>query len=384
MPLGNASESKSEQERLVAPGDDQELTSAWTIPIGQLGRTRFYLSGSVLIASAVLVVVVATVTGQQANSDLPLLALSGVAIWLGGWTIQAAVRLAVSRWLGCPVSAITLGLIGVETRPQRTPPLDAMTIWTSMLASLIICGAILGWLGSVFAPAARWDLSEFWRSPRAAFADGGSIWLLAAWLFCVQALIHLYPLPRTAGRAILAAVTHISFAAHTINGRVTIIRRVLTAIALGTTVIALVMLADPEPQNVFVRWPFVLILAVLLAISGRSSDIRARVLAFEAAGEGTDESGHSPPQSVRRQSAGRSGPRLGRLREAFDRHRVRRRVRRAMDAERREAVDAARVDEILERLHDRGIESLSPADRKILERVSDTLRKHRRAEGDPR
>jgi hypothetical protein len=47
-----------------------------------------------------------------------------------------------------------------------------------------------------------------------------------------------------------------------------------------------------------------------------------------------------------------------------------------------EAVDAQRVDEILNRLHGEGIKSLNAEDRQLLEKVSANLRKQRLAESD--
>ena len=60
--------------------------------------------------------------------------------------------------------------------------------------------------------------------------------------------------------------------------------------------------------------------------------------------------------------------------------RVTRRIRIAQRNERAEAVDAQRVDEILNQLHDQGVESLTVQDRQLLEKVSANLRKQRSAE----
>ena len=57
-------------------------------------------------------------------------------------------------------------------------------------------------------------------------------------------------------------------------------------------------------------------------------------------------------------------------------------MRHAHRVEHGEAVDAQRVDEILNQLHQRGIESLYVADRQLLEKVSAHLRKQRLSESD--
>jgi hypothetical protein len=51
-----------------------------------------------------------------------------------------------------------------------------------------------------------------------------------------------------------------------------------------------------------------------------------------------------------------------------------------MERERNEATDAARLDEILNRVHCDGIDSLSREDRESLDRVSENLRKQRQTE----
>jgi hypothetical protein len=48
-----------------------------------------------------------------------------------------------------------------------------------------------------------------------------------------------------------------------------------------------------------------------------------------------------------------------------------------MKRERGEAADAQRLDEILYRLHHDGVQSLSVEDRRILDRVSENLRRER-------
>jgi hypothetical protein len=48
-----------------------------------------------------------------------------------------------------------------------------------------------------------------------------------------------------------------------------------------------------------------------------------------------------------------------------------------MKRERGEAADAQRLDEILHRLHHDGVQSLSVEDRRILDRVSENLRRER-------
>ena len=86
-------------------------------------------------------------------------------------------------------------------------------------------------------------------------------------------------------------------------------------------------------------------------------------------------------EAVMQNDAPRPGV-FGRVRRAVQARRHHRRVQHAMARERREAVDAEHLDEILRRLHKEGPSSLSAEDRLILDRVSKSLRKHRDDEHD--
>ncbi|MFG0262612.1 MAG: hypothetical protein ACF788_09505, partial [Novipirellula sp. JB048] len=110
------------------------------------------------------------------------------------------------------------------------------------------------------------------------------------------------------------------------------------------------------------RWPLFMLLAFGLARS--TSVARARRLIDHLAPL-QPESSEAEPSHPRRVT--------DRIRSFF----AVRRARRAMQRERSEAIDAARLDEILQRLHEGGAHSLSSEDRMTLKRVSEALKKHR-------
>jgi hypothetical protein len=115
-------------------------------------------------------------------------------------------------------------------------------------------------------------------------------------------------------------------------------------------------------------WPLFMGIAVLLWLSSRHSDTLRMLEAMDFTGQTADAS-----QSNRFWSS--VAERLRCWRDV-------RRVRRAHRMEQGEAVDAQRVDEILNRLHNEGIGALNDEDRRLLERVSENLRKQRQAESD--
>ena len=73
---------------------------------------------------------------------------------------------------------------------------------------------------------------------------------------------------------------------------------------------------------------------------------------------------------------------ISRIRGVIRARQDQKRLRKTLQQERNEAVEASRLDEILNQLHRDGIESLATEDRKILERVSKNLRQRRQAESD--
>jgi hypothetical protein len=396
MPLGNASENPSHEHRRLASFGDEPATSSWTIPLGRLGSVRFFLSSSVLVAVAIVIVVVATVTGRQGNADLPMLALIGAAFWVSGWAAQIVVELWVSGMYRRPVPSVTVNLVGIESRPRRWPPIESLMVSFSSLAALLCLGAVYWWADGGFqTPVFVLDRPDIWSVPSFGFAASDSVWLVGAWLCWAQALCQTFPLPKTTGRHILGAITSLCSRRLGAAQQVAVFRRCLVVMSLVTLVIAILMIRD-ERGLLIPRWPWVFFLSVLLWISTRARDLEATILSFQSA-QGIEVDGDSfgthegdcsrlPDDEDRLASVMREGGRhrglWTRIRRSIKARGERRRVRQAMEIERREAVDAAQVDEILARLHEQGAESLSDDDRRILQRVSRSLRKSRDSNED--
>jgi hypothetical protein len=320
-----------------------------------------------------------------------MLALLGAGFWVSGWLVQLVAELWVSGMYGRRLPAITINLVGVQSRPRRWPPVESLMVSLSSLAALFCLGAVYWWADGGFdTPALVSDDSEAWRLPSFGFAASDSVWSTGAWLCWAQVLCQSYPLPRTTGRHVLGAITSLCSYRLGAAQQVAVYRRCLVVMSLATLVIAIAMIRG-ESNVPFARWPWVFFLSVLLWVSTRARDLEATILAFqsfEAMGVVGDPFDGPHPRGDgllddddRLASVMREGDRhhgLGtRLRQWFRRRQERKRVQQAMVLERREAVDAARVDEILDRLHEQGADSLSAEDRRILERVSRALRKHR-------
>jgi hypothetical protein len=120
-----------------------------------------------------------------------------------------------------------------------------------------------------------------------------------------------------------------------------------------------------------VSWVVLLILAITLWISSRWSDMERALAGFQSAAN---------QDAIRTRDSRVSPSPLDIVlvfRQRIGDWRTQRRLRAARSREQGEAIDAQRLDEILTRLHREGIEALSVEDRRILKRVSESLRRQR-------
>ena len=232
-------------------------------------------------------------------------------------------------------------------------------------------------------------------------------WVAAAWMFGLQAIWQVLPLPQSLGRvgwsvvlgwlspmmsAGPSASRHVASASrHAIDAwdplgpaeqRDAMIgpdalmstRRVrwwILGFAFSTLIVGVLAIrlagftteSGGQPLPVFAG---VVLLSMWLFASSRNEDLFAIALTLSENGEiGRLADAFDPMAAWRK------------LRE-FKSQRVRTtRLKAAVAAERAEASDAARVDEILQRLHDQGQGSLSRDERELLQRVSEAIRRER-------
>ena len=209
------------------------------------------------------------------------------------------------------------------------------------------------------------------------------MWRSAAWLCWVQAVFQLYPLPKTMGRQIFGSLASICARRLDFAVQVSIFRRCLTAVALLTLALAMLVMSWDGEFALARQWPLLLLLGLLLWASSHSADVSDMLLADQESRESVadeDRLGESGMED----DAG-NVPRGGILRRIFgsiQNRKDRKRLQRTLAQERREAVDAQRLDDILTQLHRDGVDSLSDEDRKILDRVSENLRKERQSDSD--
>ncbi len=369
MPVGNAS------SRTPKPDSDLNDTfDPWAVPLGRIGGISFSLSYTVFIAAAILVGVVLVVSGPPENTDLPRAAALGTLFWISGWGIQIVTHALLTWMSGLRESAINIGLVGIESSPRSWPPGRTFAISTLTVVSLLFLGAFYrivdgGFQVPVMAPAE----APTFTAPSIGFAKSDSIWLSAAWLCWVQALFQMCPLPRTQGRQVLTSIVGLSARRLDLGTQEAIVRRCLSLIAIATVMMGIFIATVDEPFYSS-NWPLFILLGVLLWVSARAPDLAESLDGFRS----VDTLSHAGEPSLQ---VGADKPGLAtRVRESIRERGNRKRLKKAVAQERSEAVDAERLDQILTRLHQDGIEALDSDEREILERVSESLRRRRESE----
>lgn len=338
-----------------------EESPEWAIRVGRFGGLTLSISFTVFLAGAGLVASL-TALGSRGDGGIASAAGVGVAIWVGGWAIQIVVTLLSALVLGLRMRALTLSLIGVEMRPHVWRPERCVGWAIAMIGGLVLSGAAVWWLAG---GVSRDPTVRPWHVPSLGLGQVDAVGHAAAWLLWIQAACQCVPLPGTAGRFAMLSVIAIGAREADTRFRIGLARRLVRGTAIVIAFIAIGLIPTEFGGRV-PRWILLILLAAALWISSRSRDLVDLSDGFAGAtlgGEGLDET-----KSL-----------ADRVRGQILAQRRRRRLVATAREEHQEATDAARLDEILERLRVDGVDALSDDERGVLRRVSDRLRRIREA-----
>ncbi len=332
----------------------------WSIRLGQVRGVSVALSCTVFLAAAGLVAAI-TVSGSGGNAEVAKAAGMGAAIWMGGWLIQALVAAGAAAVLGLRLRGLTIGLIGLETPPHFWNAVRSLAWSTLTLSGLLVAGGLFWCYGG---EGSGGNSAPLWHPPSLGLTAADSIPRAAAWLLWIQAVCQLFPLPGTLGRITVISLVSLGFPGLADAAKASLARRCMKGFAVLTGFVAVGLFATDAAMQ-FPRSILLLVLAGALWISARSHDLRELIerFHFAADGVGLDEQGATVVDRVRRWSVAR---------------RRRQRLVATAKEERQEAVDAARLDAILEQLCRDGVDSLSEEERGVLKRVSERLRRVRK------
>ena len=347
------------------PYDDAD--DAWVVPLGTISGLRLYLSYWVFISVAALVFIMWMATNQEGNADLPVVCAIGFTFWILGWLVQVMVYGFYRFSLGVPIESLTIGILGVESRIRSwTAPL-ALLVSVSSLAALFATGALVIFAEQTVNGTQPWEqLTSI--GPSLGLGSSDYIWIGGAWLLWIQACWQAYPLPKSTGRVSLVAATSMLGQRFNESMQTHIVKRSLQIVSLVTAMVAVWLLAASDVwQSRY--WPIFMVIAIVLWVSSNSSDVRLMVLLFG----GFDDLGTPEPNSI----SDRPHTWLERTTHSILSFGRQRHLRRAMELERQEAMDASQLDTILQKLHEHGRESLDDNELAILNRMSENIRRER-------
>lgn len=315
---------------------------------------------------------------RPGDSDLPSLALLGLFMAAAGSTFQAGVHLLVCHRHRVLPKTLVLTIAGYRVVPdgffgswliqrrstelgvkrlahQRLHEVGAPPLALCCMAGLAL---VVDWLwadglaGSSDGLATT-NLTERASSLGVVFRSPAEI---AAWTWFLQAAWTVLPVPGSQGRTILESCSLLfhdampkASSAFKIARRVDLIQSILAifVVAVG------IYLWERESYTFSApSWPFVIALGILIWIGRRPALVARSAETIDFISERSDRRRRVPRLSL-----------IGKWR-----------VRKAQRAERAEAVDDQQLDNVLEKLHLNGADSLTTGERRLLERVSRRLR----------
>lgn len=349
------------------------------LPAGQLGDVRVHIGASLPVAFVTILAAGWWFRTRPGNADLPVLAGILAVSLVGGAVYQALIRIWVCKISGGQAIDVTLrafGSWGRVSAPASRRLLIALAVpaltlgLAAALAAMPPRGA--GWQGFALLPP------ELTGRLTAASVLIGCIWVLT-----IQAAAQTLPLPGCHGREALIATVDL-LTRRTPERRSLAVRLALGITATAWLVAAMIALVI-QPQGALLLWPWLALIgiacwssrtaAVDLPVPPPSSASGARLaLATHPALEARPDGDNRPASGVRAADDFPVAHTTASPWRSWKDWKTTRRLRAVRQAEIGEAVDDRRLDAILERLHQYGLNSLSAADRAVLKRVSRRLR----------
>jgi hypothetical protein len=274
--------------------------------------------------------------------------------------MQVIANLGLCWFLRSPETQLNIGLVGVESRARRWSASRGLVVSLGTIVSLIVLGSVFRLIeGGFQLPTISQSPGSGWIAPNIATNSEDSVWRIGAWLCWVQAICQMYPLPRSMGRQLFGSLTGLCGHQLEVGFQAIIFRRCLSAIAMVTLAFAGFMMWQGS-SSVILSWPLLVILSVLLWMSISAPDVQ---MILEGQIVYQDSEAEPSVAAV--------------VRDRFRTWLGRRRVQKAYEKEQGEAVDASRLDDVLNRLHRDGLDSLGEDDKLLLKRVSENLRNER-------
>ncbi len=337
----------------------------WTLSLGRWSGLDVRLHASLLVC-AVITVFLCSQTGVPYVAEYSLL---GLGILLVSVLLHELGHLAAALHLGGRADRIVLGPLGGLTLPSVPPePYREVAVGLAGPAVNLLI-VMLAVPPLVMAEINLGDLLLSPLNPKDLFE--GDVWLvglrLTCWINCIL-LLNLFPAYPLDGGHVLSAILRPSFGE---RASVLIVGSSAMLAAMGLLIMALLL---PHDARLVPAWLPLSLFAIFLFFSGKQQIETWRPAATEETMLGYDFSeGYT---SLDRSVGPTSGPTTGMIARWVEQRRATRRLRAAQI----EAEEERRVDDVLARLNEVGIDSLSRDERALLDRVSKRYRQRLESE----
>jgi Zn-dependent protease len=339
-------------------------SSSWSLPLWRWRRVQVRVHALFFVVG-VFVVLLATGPGEPSGVGYGILA---IAVLLGSVLAHEAGHLVAAARMGGNGDPVVIGPLGGmgHLEVPREPHAELITVLAGPLVNLAVLLAMLGVLLVAGTPV---------PSLLSPLAPGGLLqgpwWLVTLkltfwvnWLLLLANLLPAFPLD---GARMLRAVV---WPALDYRGATLVAVRASKLTAIGLCVWAW-LVRDAQSAPLLPSWVPLVLLAVLVYFSAvqesarsEESDWGDELFSYDFSQGYTSLERSSEP---RRPSGGVVQRWLKNRRE------LRRRRRESQELE-----EERQVDEVLMRLHERGMDGLSDQERALLERVSARYRNRQR------
>ena len=349
------------RERLSSSSSD------WTISLGRWGRTPVFLH--LFFALAIIATLyLSWLAGQRGWVDSPLwLASLAVGVVAMSIALHVASHIYAATQLHIPAARMVIGPQGdfAETAAAASSKAQVVIALSGPGVNLLIALACLpGIVAATESPI--WSLLNS-VSPQGILI--GTPWLVALkltfWINWSLALLNLLPATPFDGGVAVRAIADL-MNPHSSRRR---IERYVGRIGIATgfaMVIAAALVRDAQPDSLAPPWFALSLLGVVVLFSGQVAPQRDR----QNRHAGSDLFGYDFPQGdeTLEHSAARvdEGTDDGPLQRWLQTRKQQRHQRQ----KELEAEEDVLVDEILARVHEHGLDELTPQERLILDRVS--------------
>ena len=336
----------------------------WSLSLGRWG--------GVYVRIHIFFVLFAVLTGYIANEidrGLMWLALTSVSILFVSVLAHEFGHFFAARRLGGHMDTVVLGPVGGLRPPRvpRDPQSELLTLLAGPAVSLLICFCCLIVTGLVDPGGAKELLSLF--APD-IFKPGSEMSLesvirLTCWINWWLLILNMIPaFPFDGGRAMVAFLQVLKPQVN-YEKAVALVATFARLVAVGLFLMAFVF--RNALGNEFPAWLALILLSVFVFFSARVEETQTEAEKEEEELFGYDFSqGYTSLERSAAPPSNKPGP----ISVWWNQFQENRRKRRAEI----ELAEDSESDEILKRLHEHGMESLSPREKALLKRVSERYR----------